>query len=104
MAQNLYKNLFSFEQNGIQKQNEAYKLGFAKKNFEYSCKLCCEQNKRRGTCTECPIRLAHKKAMAEIQSGLREKPYNGNCRDSRVERDTVSVKGNIHITLTIHFG
>lgn len=103
MAQNLYRNLSSFEENGIQKQDRSYKISFAKKNFEYSCKLCCEQNKRRGECESCPIKAAHEKAIAEIKSGIREKPFNGNCFDSRVERDRQIVKGKIHITLTIHF-
>ena len=103
MAQNLYRNLSSFEENGIQKQDRSYKINFACKNFEYSCKLCCEQNKRRGECESCPIKAAHEKAIAEIKSGIREKPFNGNCFDSRVERDRQIVKGKIHITLTIHF-
>ena len=34
---------------------------------------------------------------------LMRKPFNGNCFDSRVERDRQIVKGKIHITLTIHF-
>lgn len=104
MAQNLYRNLSSFEENGIQKQDRSYKISFACKNFEYSCKLCCEQNKRRGECESCPIKSAHEKAVAEIKAGLREKPINLNYHDPRVEKDEQKVKGKIHITLTIRFG
>lgn len=105
MAQNLYHNMSSFEENSIIKQEKSYKISFAKKNFEYSCKLCCEQNKRRGECDTCPIKMAHEKAIKEIKTGLREKPINPNhYYDPHVERDTQKVKGKIHITLTIRFG
>lgn len=105
MAQNLYHNLSSFEENGIAKQDKSYKISFAYKNFEYSCKLCCEQNRRRGNCETCPIKIAHEKAITEIKAGLREKPINPNkYHDPHVERDEQKVKGKIHITLTIRFG
>lgn len=105
MAQNLYHNLSAFEENGIAKQDKSYKISFACKNFNYSCKLCCERNKRHGECETCPIKAAHKKAIEEIKAGLREKPVNPNhYHDPNVERDTQKVKGKIHITLTIRFG
>lgn len=64
-----------FELNAIQKQDEAYKVSFAKKCFDYSCNLCCKNNLRggKGSCDNCPIKEAHIRAMIEIQSGVRGK-------------------------------
>lgn len=62
-----------FEELAIRKQEQSYKIGFAKKNFAYSCNECCSKNLRggRGTCVNCPIKEAHIRALTEIQSGLR---------------------------------
>lgn len=66
-------NLNKFEELAIRKQDMAYKVSFAKKNFAYSCNECCSKNLRggRGTCASCPIKEAHIRALAEIQSGVR---------------------------------
>lgn len=71
-------NLNKFEELAIRKQDMAYKEGFAKKNFAWSCDQCCSKNLRggRGTCASCPIKEAHVRALSEIQSGLREKSEN----------------------------
>ena len=62
-----------FEELAIRKQDMAYKVSFAKKNFAYSCNECCSKNLRggRGTCASCPIKEAHIRALTEIQSGIR---------------------------------
>lgn len=62
-----------FEELAIRKQEQSYKIGFAKKNFAYSCNECCSKNLRggRGTCANCPIKEAHVRALSEIQSGIR---------------------------------
>lgn len=69
-----------FEVNAIQKQDEAYKVSFAKKCFDYSCTLCCRNNLRggKGSCDNCPIKEAHIRAMVEIQSGVRGKEHKLN--------------------------
>ena len=65
-----------FEELAIRKQDMAYKEGFAKKNFAWSCDQCCSKNLRggRGTCASCPIKEAHVRALSEIQAGVRGKP------------------------------
>ena len=70
------KNLNSFEEKAIKKQEEAYKASFAKKQFAYSCELCCSCNLRggKGSCDSCPIKEAHIRALTEIALGKREKP------------------------------
>lgn len=62
-----------FEELAIRKQDMAYKVSFAKKNFAWSCDQCCSKNLRggRGTCASCPIKEAHIRALTEIQSGIR---------------------------------
>lgn len=69
-------NLNKFEELAIRKQDMAYKVSFAKKNFTWSCDQCCSKNLRggRGTCATCPIKEAHIRALTEIQSGVRGKP------------------------------
>ena len=84
-------NLNKFEELAIRKQEQSYKIGFAKKNFAYSCNECCSKNLRggRGTCANCPIKEAHIRALTEIHSGIRiqneeriqygaKKKYNNN--------------------------
>ena len=60
-----------FEEMGIEKQNLAYKEGYAKKQFQISCNKCCYENKRHGECASCPIKTAHIKALTEIAQGKR---------------------------------
>ena len=62
-----------FEELAIRKQEQSYKIGYAKKNFTYPCNECCSKNLRggRGTCASCPIKEAHIRALTEIQSGIR---------------------------------
>ena len=62
-----------FEELAIRKQEQSYKIGYAKKNFAWSCDQCCSKNLRggRGTCASCPIKEAHIRALTEIQSGIR---------------------------------
>ena len=62
-----------FEELAIRKQEQSYKISFAKKNFAYSCEQCASKNLRggRGACASCPIKEAHIRALTEIQSGLR---------------------------------
>ena len=92
------KNLNKFEENAILKQAEAYKSSFAKKQFEYSCKLCCECNLRggKGSCDTCPIKEAHITALTEIELGKRGKPEKFNYQAQKK-------KNGSHVTIVIHF-
>ena len=67
-----------FEELAIRKQDMAYKVSFAKKNFDWSCDQCCSKNLRggRGNCSNCPVKEAHVRALAEIQLGNRKAPDN----------------------------
>lgn len=87
-----------FEVNAIQKQDEAYKVSFAKKCFEYSCALCCKNNLRggKGSCDNCPIKESHIRAMIEIQSGQRihEKFNYGATKHTYDGRVTIVINFN----------
>lgn len=95
------KNLNKFEENAIQKQEEAYKASFAKRQFEYSCKLCCECNLRggKGSCDSCPIKEAHIRVLTEIALGKR-----GKLEKQGFTQYGASKKRNgSHLTIVIHF-
>ena len=91
-------NLNKFEELAIRKQEQSYKIGFAKKNFTYSCNECCSKNLRggRGTCASCPIKEAHVRALSEIQAGIRKAPKDFNYGATK------KMNGN-HITIVINF-
>ena len=38
----------TFEENGVRKQEEAYKISYAKRQFSYSCEECSSKNRRGG--------------------------------------------------------
>ena len=65
-----------FVENSIKKQDQSYQISFAKKNFTYSCEMCCCRGLSNGqfTCVNCPIKEAHIRALTEIALGKREKP------------------------------
>ena len=65
-----------FEANGIQKQEDAYLKGYADKAFKYSCYECSTRNLdcHHHGCDNCPIAVAHAKAIKEIENGKRERP------------------------------
>ena len=92
------KSLNKFEENAIMKQEEAYKASFAKKQFAYSCELCCSCNLRggKGSCDTCPIKEAHITALTEIELGKRGKPEKFNYQAKKKKN------GN-HITIVINF-
>ena len=93
-----------FEENGIQKQEEAYKVSFAKRAFEYSCEMCCSRNLRAsGTCSNCPIKEAHVRALTRIASEGEKRPNNPMKRDYEVSQCVNKRSGNVHITLVMHY-
>lgn len=82
-----------FIENGIAKQEQAYKKSFAKKNFEYSCTMCASRNLLHCSCESCPIAGAYSKAIEEIDKGLRK-------RNTSTVKTHIDKKG--HITLTLN--
>lgn len=89
-----------FEANAIQKQDEAYKVSFAKKCFNYSCTLCCKNNLRggKGSCDNCPIKEAHIRAIVEIQSNQRIAPRNFNYGATKKNNNN----GSVTIVINFH--
>ena len=93
-----------FEENAIRKQEEAYKVSFAKRSFEYSCEMCCSRNLRAsGTCSNCPIKEAHIRALTRIASEGEKRPNSPMKRDYEVSRSVNKRTGNIHITFVMHY-
>ena len=93
-----------FEENAIRKQDEAYKVSFAKKCFEYSCEMCCSRNLRAsGTCSNCPIKEAHIRALTRIASEGEKRTNTPSKRDYEVSRSVNKRTGNIHITFVMHY-
>ena len=95
------KNLNKFEENAIRKQEEAYKASFAKKQFAYSCELCCSCNLRggKGSCDSCPIKEAHIRALTEIALGKRGKPE----KTGFTQYGAIKKRNGSHLTIVIHF-
>ena len=87
-----------FVENGIQKQEESYKISFAKKQFYYSCEMCAGRGLANGqfTCANCPIKEAHIRALTEIELGKRGKPEKFNYQAQKK-------KNGSHVTIVIHF-
>lgn len=52
-----------FEQRGITFQQEAYNADDAKRKFDISCDICCNQGKHI-ECDRCIIKNAHQQIMA----------------------------------------
>ena len=94
-----------FEENAIRKQDEAYKVSFAKRSFEYSCEMCCSRNLRAsGTCSNCPIKEAHIRALTRIASeGEKNFCRQSMKRDYEVSQCVNKRSGNVHITLVMHY-
>ena len=89
-----------FEEKGIEKQVQAYKEGYAKKQFQISCNKCCYENKRpTGTCGNCPIKRAHIEALTEIAQGKRgsDKVQYGAKKSYTRKKD-----GSIVVTIVIN--
>ena len=90
-----------FEELAIRKQEQSYKISFAKKNFAYSCEQCASKNLRggRGACASCPIKEAHVRALSEIQSGIRSQDnehLNYGAKKLYNNRGPVTIVINFH--------
>ena len=89
-----------FEAKAIEKQDSAYKAGYAKKQMNISCSICCSQNKRAtGTCAQCPIKEAHVRALLEIESGKRG---NNKIEYGAKKSYTRKKDGSIVVTIVIN--
>lgn len=92
-----------FEELGIEKQNQAYKEGYAKKQFVISCSKCCYENKRpTGTCSNCPIKKAHIEALTEIAQGKRTSPVIIDNRGGAKKSYTRTKSGKIIVTIVVN--
>lgn len=63
-----------FMEKAIEKQDGAYSLKYAEKEFAYSCHLCATRGLLHRDCVTCPVNVAHCRAVSEIRSDMREKP------------------------------
>lgn len=61
-----------FIEKAIEKQDEAYNLKYAEKQFTWSCHLCATKGILHQDCITCPINVAHCRAVSEIRGGERE--------------------------------
>lgn len=92
-----------FEELGIEKQEQAYKEGYAKKQFFISCYKCCYENKRPcGTCGNCPIKKAHIEALTEIAQGKRVSPVIIDNRQGAKKSYTKTKSGQVIVTIVIN--
>lgn len=92
-----------FEVKAIEKQDSAYKAGFAKKQMNISCFICCSQNKRPcGTCARCPIKEAHIRALLEIEQGKRVSPVIIDNRQGAKKSYTKTKSGKIIVTIVVN--
>lgn len=92
-----------FVENSIKKQDQSYQIGFAKKNFSYSCEMCSSRGLTNGqfTCVNCPIKEAHIRALTEIQLGKRTKPEKAKFTQygaSKFHNEKLN-----RITIVVHF-
>lgn len=85
-----------FITNAVNKQDMAYNAEWAEKQFAYSCEKCASCNILNMLCDRCPIKVAHVRAIKEIEQGIRQKPRSWD-RGVRVNRDRHG-----HITLTLN--
>lgn len=95
----MLRGKLSFEEMGIQKQNEAYKVSYAKRQFKYSCQKCCLQNKRKGDCDGCPIKDAHIDALTRIALEKKEKSE----KQGFTQYGASKKRNGSHLTIVIHF-
>lgn len=56
-----------FEQRGVELQHEAVSIGHARKNFSYSCGVCCNRGLHLD-CDRCAIAATHSLVVATLKS------------------------------------
>lgn len=91
----MLRGKLSFEEKGIEKQEQAYKASYAKKQFQYSCEKCCLENKLRD-CANCSIKKAHIDALTRIALSKPEKV-------KFTEYGASKKRNGSHLTIVIHF-
>ena len=90
----MLRGKLSFEEKGIEKQEQAYKASYAKKQFQYSCEKCCLENKLRD-CANCSIKKAHIDALARIALSKSKK--------EKLQYGATKKRNGSHVTIVIHF-
>lgn len=94
-----------FEVNGVQKQDEAWLVGYADKAFSYSCYQCATRglDTHHHGCDNCPIAIAHEKALKEISKGKRKPDdkfhYGATRYNSRHGKTEVYYNFNITVNI-----
>ena len=90
----MLRGKLSFEEKGIEKQEQAYKVSYAKKQFQYSCEKCCLENKLRD-CANCSIKKAHIDALTRIALS--------KSNEEKFRYRASKKKNGSHVTIVIHF-
>lgn len=75
-----------FMEKAIEKQDEAYNLKYAEKQFVWSCHLCATKGLLHQDCITCPINVAHCRAVSEIRAGERKKPEKNHGTQTYSDR------------------
>lgn len=97
-----------FMEKAIEKQDSAYSLKYAEKQFVWSCHLCATKGILHQDCITCPINIAHCRAVAEIRNGERDglkpkKTYKTYCdrygHITLVMREMRNATVNINISI-----
>lgn len=95
-----------FEVNGVQKQDEAWLVGYAEKAFSYSCYQCATRglDTHHHGCDNCPIAIAHEKAIKEISDGKRkpDNKFHYGASKHNYNGRTTTVMYNFNITVNIN--
>lgn len=91
----------TFEENGVRKQEEAYKISYAKRQFAYSCEECSSKNRRGGRqgCSDCPIKQAHITAMVRIET---DKNRMASCNFKYGAKKKNNTCGNVTIVMNFY--
>lgn len=74
-----------FERRGCEFQMDSRTVSEARKNFAYSCDVCCSRGVRI-SCDRCAIAVTHKNVVAAIRDA--EEEY----RKREVEREKIQVR------------
>ena len=90
----MLRGKLSFEEKGIEKQEQAYKVSYAKKQFQYSCEKCCLENKLRD-CANCSIKKAHIDALTRIALS--------KSKEEKFRYGASKKKNGSHVTIVINF-
>lgn len=69
-----------FEQIGVNLQNDAMTKEEARKNFSYSCRVCCNRGMQI-QCDKCAISVCHQETMACFDEINNHKKHGGDISE-----------------------